>query len=47
MPRKPNDFAHNDMIYTELNKHDGKEPEQKRRPLQEMIDEADIYKKLF
>lgn len=47
MPRKPNDFEHNDEIYIRLNEHDKDEVEEKRRPLSEMIEEAQNYRKLF
>lgn len=47
MPRKPGDFEHNDEIYVKLNGHDKKGTSEKRRNLQEMIDEAETYKKLF
>lgn len=46
MPRKPGDFEHNDEIYIKLNLHDTS-PEGERRPLQEMIDEAKLYKALL
>jgi deaminated glutathione amidase len=46
MPRKPNDFENNDEIYIELNKHD-KDIEKPRRPISEMIEEAEIYRKLL
>jgi diadenosine tetraphosphate (Ap4A) HIT family hydrolase len=47
MPRKPGDFEHNDEIYVRLNEHDKDGCEEKKRGLQEMIDEAEVYKKLF
>lgn len=47
MPRKPGDFEHNDEIYIRLNEHDKHETTEKRRDLSEMIEEAEIYKKLF
>lgn len=47
MPRKPGDFEHNDEIYIKLNNHDKVDTQEKRRDLQEMIDEAQAYKKLF
>lgn len=46
MPRKPGDFENNDEIYIKLNEHD-KNTTERRRPLQEMIEEAQIYKSLF
>lgn len=46
MPRKEGDFLNNDEIYTRLNEHD-KAPTSPRRSLQEMIDEAQIFKKLL
>lgn len=46
MPRKPGDFEHNDEIYIRLNEHD-KNPQEKRRALNEMIEEAEMYKKLL
>lgn len=48
MPRKPGDFLHNDEIYIKLNEHDSKDVQAaSRRPQQEMIDEAKIYRKLL
>jgi len=47
MPRKPGDFEHNDEIYVRLNEHDSKDVSESRRSLEEMIAEADIYKKLL
>lgn len=44
MPRHKGDFEQNDMIYTELNKHD-KDEQQKRRSVAEMVEEAQRYKK--
>lgn len=44
MPRKKGDFEDNDMIYTELNKHDAPDNRTDRRPLQEMVDEAQWYR---
>jgi deaminated glutathione amidase len=46
MPRKPGDFEHNDDIYTELNRHDH-DGSIKRRPLDEMIKEAEVFKRYF
>ncbi|XP_055381058.1 nitrilase and fragile histidine triad fusion protein NitFhit [Condylostylus longicornis] len=43
MPRRKGDFAHNDLIYTELNKHDHC-PETAARSLKERIDEAEKYR---
>lgn len=43
MPRRSGDFEHNDMIYTELNKHDH-EANRKTRDLSEMISEAQKYR---
>ncbi|KAG5666717.1 hypothetical protein PVAND_014731 [Polypedilum vanderplanki] len=47
MPRKAGDFLNNDEIYLRLNEHDKEGTQEKRRDLQEMIDEAEIYRKLF
>lgn len=47
MPRKPGDFEHNDEIYIKLNEHDKNLTTSPRRHVQEMIDEAQIYKKLL
>lgn len=47
MPRKPNDFEDNDEIYVRLNEHDKEGVQERRRPLSEMIEEAQIYRKLF
>ncbi|CRK91407.1 CLUMA_CG005080, isoform A [Clunio marinus] len=47
MPRKPGDFEHNDEIYVKLNEHDSKNVKEEKRPMQVMIDEAKIYKKLL
>lgn len=47
MPRKPGDFENNDEIYLRLMEHDSGTVSDARRPLQEMIEEAQIYKKLF
>jgi len=44
MPRKKGDFAHNDLIYFELNKHDH-EAETEERSLEERIEEATKYRK--
>lgn len=46
MPRREGDFENNDEIYVELNKHDTSDLNN-RRPLQEMIEEAQIYKNLL
>ena len=46
MPRKPGDFEHNDEIYVKLNEHDTS-THAPRRNIQEMIDEAQVYKKLL
>lgn len=46
MPRNEGDFLNNDEIYKKLNDHD-KAPADPRRRLQDMIDEAQIYKKLL
>jgi deaminated glutathione amidase len=46
MPRKPGDFEHNDTIYVELNRHDHG-PTDQRRPLEEMVAEAELFKKYF
>lgn len=46
MPRKPGDFENNDEIYVKLNEHD-RNTNEKRRPLKDMIEEAQIYKSLF
>lgn len=43
MPRHKGDFEENDMIYTELNKHDHDESKQ-RRDLKEMAEEAERYR---
>lgn len=47
MPRKPGDFEHNDEIYIRLNELDKDGTMEKRRNLQEMIDEAEIYRNLL
>lgn len=47
MPRREGDFEHNDLIYTELNKHDSAENTSSRRPVEEMAEEAEIYRKLL
>jgi hypothetical protein len=47
MPRKPNDFEHNDEIYIRLNEHDQENVTEERRSLEEMIEEAQTYRKLF
>lgn len=48
MPRKPHDFENNDEIYIRLNEHDSEENvTEKRRPLEERINEAAIYRNLF
>lgn len=46
MPRHKGDFEHNDMIYTELQKHDH-EKDLKRRDLSEMVAEAESYRKFI
>lgn len=48
MPRKPGDFEHNDEIYVRLNEHDQENTEKSsRRTLEEMAEEAEIYRKLL
>lgn len=47
MPRKPGDFEHNDEIYIKLNEHDKEGTTEQRRDLKEMIEEAEVYRKLF
>lgn len=44
MPRRAGDFAQNDDIYVELERHDRPDTEQPRRPLAEMATEADGYR---
>lgn len=46
MPRKSGDFEHNDQIYIELNRHDH-DKTMKRRPLEEMVAEAQRYRDYF
>lgn len=46
MPRLPGDFENNDEIYVKLNEHDTTDVSS-RRPLQDMIEEAQIYKRLL
>lgn len=43
MPRHKGDFEENDMIYTELNKHD-RDATRKRRDIAEMATEAQLYR---
>lgn len=46
MPRHKGDFAHNDMIYIELAKHDNPELELSEiRPISERVAEANIFRK--
>lgn len=47
MPRKPGDFMHNDEIYLKLREHDSATVEGERRSLEQMIEEAQNYKKMF
>lgn len=47
MPRKPGDFEENDEIYVRLNEHDKEGVKEKRRSIEEMIEEAMIYRKLM
>lgn len=47
MPRRLGDFELNDQIYIELNKHDSVLVATERRPVVEMIAEAEIYRKEF
>lgn len=47
MPRRVGDFELNDQIYIELNKHDSDQVTTVRRPVEEMIAEAEIYRKEF
>jgi diadenosine tetraphosphate (Ap4A) HIT family hydrolase len=47
MPRKPGDFENNDEIYVKLNEHDKNVEEKTRRSLEEMIEEAQIYKHIM
>lgn len=44
MPRKKDDFAHNDQIYIELNKHDHPEEKRQQRSIEERTAEANEYK---
>lgn len=45
MPRRLGDFEMNDQIYIELNKHDSSDVTTVRRPVEEMIAEAEIYRR--
>lgn len=47
LPRKPGDFAENDQIYHELQKHDKEEPSKKWRSEEEMSAEAELLKRYF
>lgn len=48
MPRRLGDFELNDQIYIELNKHDSDQVTTlSRRPIEEMIAEAEIYRNEF
>lgn len=47
MPRKKDDFAHNDEIYIELNKHDHGEVRRPQRTVDERTSEANAYRKLL
>lgn len=49
MPRRKGDFEFNDMIYIQLARHDQPEftENTERRPLEEMIAEADVWRKAF
>lgn len=48
MPRRLGDFELNDQIYIELNKHDSDQVSVlSRRPVEEMIAEAEIYRGSF
>lgn len=47
MPRKKDDFAHNDEIYIELNKHDHGEERRPQRTVEERTSEANEYRKLL
>lgn len=48
MPRHEGDFKHNDMIYIELARHDNPdEVLEERRPDEEMIAEAEVFRKTF
>lgn len=48
MPRRKGDFEHNDEIYVKLNQHDLQGDESTpRRPIKEMIAEADLYRALL
>lgn len=43
MPRHKGDFLDNDMIYSELNKHD-RDESRKRRSIEDMCKEAELYR---
>lgn len=47
MPRRVGDFAQNDDIYVELNRHDCSENDQPKRSIDEMSKEAADYRQLF
>ena len=47
MPRKPGDFENNDDIYIRLNEHDSENVEEKRRAIEEMIDEAKLFRNVI
>lgn len=47
MPRRLGDFELNDQIYIELNKHDSADVTSVRRPVEEMIAEAEMYRREF
>lgn len=48
MPRKPGDFEHNDEIYVRLKEHDKtNNDDSTRRPLEEMVKEAEMYRELL
>lgn len=47
MPRKKDDFAHNDEIYIELNKHDHDEDKRQKRTIEERTAEANEYRLLL
>uniref|UniRef100_A0A1B0D5U5 bis(5'-adenosyl)-triphosphatase n=1 Tax=Phlebotomus papatasi TaxID=29031 RepID=A0A1B0D5U5_PHLPP len=47
LPRREGDFSFTDKIYHELRKHDSAPVDTNRRPLEEMISEAQKYREML
>ncbi|XP_059609128.1 nitrilase and fragile histidine triad fusion protein NitFhit [Phlebotomus argentipes] len=47
LPRREGDFSYTDKIYSELRRHDSAPVDTNRRPLEEMVAEAEKYRQLL